>query len=91
VELVVNFDLPETKDDYVHRIGRTGRAGAEGIALSFVANDEHGQWAEINGAARKPGQPKSPHRSRPANGPQKKRHFAPWGKRPNKEVARARS
>jgi ATP-dependent RNA helicase RhlE len=89
VELVVNFDLPETKDDYVHRIGRTGRAGAEGIALSFVANDEHGQWAEINGAQRKPGQPKAAHR-RP-NGPQKKRHFAPWGKRPNREVARARA
>ncbi|MGZ3710852.1 MAG: DEAD/DEAH box helicase [Bdellovibrionota bacterium] len=91
VELVVNFDLPETKDDYVHRIGRTGRAGADGIALSFVANDEHGQWAEINGAVRKPGQPKAAHRTRPANGPQKKRHFAPWGKRPNKEVASTRA
>jgi ATP-dependent RNA helicase RhlE len=89
VELVVNFDLPETKDDYVHRIGRTGRAGAEGIALSFVANDEHGQWAEINGAQRKPGQPKAAHR-RP-NGPQKKRHFAPWGKRPNRDLAKARA
>ncbi len=33
---VINFDLPETYDDYVHRIGRTGRAGKKGIALSLV-------------------------------------------------------
>jgi len=34
---VVNFDLPRSTDDYVHRIGRTGRAGASGIAVSFVS------------------------------------------------------
>ena len=34
---VINFDLPNTVEDYVHRIGRTGRAGAKGIALSFAA------------------------------------------------------
>lgn len=34
---VINFDLPMSVEDYVHRIGRTGRAGAKGIALSFVA------------------------------------------------------
>ncbi len=34
---IVNFDLPQTAEDYVHRIGRTGRAGANGIALSFVS------------------------------------------------------
>lgn len=34
---VVNFDLPRSAEDYVHRIGRTGRAGANGIALSFAA------------------------------------------------------
>jgi superfamily II DNA/RNA helicase len=34
---VVNFDLPRNTEDYVHRIGRTGRAGASGIALSFAA------------------------------------------------------
>jgi superfamily II DNA/RNA helicase len=34
---VINFDLPSTAEDYVHRIGRTGRAGATGIALSFVS------------------------------------------------------
>ena len=49
VELVINYDLPEAKEDYVHRIGRTGRAGATGEALSFVAPDELRQWAEISG------------------------------------------
>ena len=37
---VINFDLPRTAEDYVHRIGRTGRAGASGIAISFGAYKE---------------------------------------------------
>lgn len=37
---VINFDLPHSSEDYVHRIGRTGRAGAKGIALSFVSGHE---------------------------------------------------
>lgn len=37
---VVNFDLPKVAEDYVHRIGRTGRAGASGEAISLVANDD---------------------------------------------------
>jgi ATP-dependent RNA helicase RhlE len=37
---VVNFDLPDVAEDYVHRIGRTGRAGATGQAISLVAADE---------------------------------------------------
>ena len=38
---VVNFDLPNVSEDYVHRIGRTGRAGASGEAISLVCVDEH--------------------------------------------------
>jgi len=38
--IVVNFDLPMVAEDYVHRIGRTGRAGAEGLAVSLVAHEE---------------------------------------------------
>jgi superfamily II DNA/RNA helicase len=39
---VINFDLPQSPEDYVHRIGRTGRAGAKGVALSFAAHrDQH--------------------------------------------------
>ena len=37
---VVNFELPNISEDYVHRIGRTGRAGAKGEAISLVCNDE---------------------------------------------------
>lgn len=37
---VVNYDLPNVPEDYVHRIGRTGRAGANGVALSLVSADE---------------------------------------------------
>lgn len=40
VSLVVNFDLPHEPESYVHRIGRTGRAGAEGVAVSFCLQDE---------------------------------------------------
>ena len=38
---VINFDLPRQAEDYVHRIGRTGRAGREGTAISFAAHQEH--------------------------------------------------
>ncbi|XP_069172397.1 probable ATP-dependent RNA helicase vasa-like isoform X2 [Procambarus clarkii] len=40
VEMVVNFDLPKTIDEYVHRIGRTGRVGNRGYAISFFNEDE---------------------------------------------------
>jgi ATP-dependent RNA helicase RhlE len=40
VSHVINFELPNVAEQYVHRIGRTARAGAEGKAISFVANDE---------------------------------------------------
>jgi ATP-dependent RNA helicase RhlE len=45
--LVINFELPHTPEDYVHRIGRTGRAGASGEAISFVAPDEEKYLVEI--------------------------------------------
>jgi len=45
---VVNYDLPNVAEDYVHRIGRTGRAGSEGAALSLVCADERGLLADIN-------------------------------------------
>lgn len=44
---VVNFDLPQVAEDYVHRIGRTGRAGASGEAISLVAHDEGKMLQEI--------------------------------------------
>ncbi len=44
---VVNYELPNVAEDYVHRIGRTGRAGAEGEAISLVCIDEEGFLADI--------------------------------------------
>jgi ATP-dependent RNA helicase RhlE len=44
---VVNFDLPNVPEDYVHRIGRTGRAGATGQAISLVCADEFKQLSDI--------------------------------------------
>jgi len=37
---VINYDLPKDIDSYTHRIGRTGRAGASGLATSFVSNED---------------------------------------------------
>jgi superfamily II DNA/RNA helicase len=48
VEHVINFDLPMQAEDYVHRIGRTGRAGAQGNALSFVSPDDIRKWKMIS-------------------------------------------
>ena len=45
---VVNFDLPHVKEDYLHRMGRTGRAGATGEAISLVCADEFQQLADID-------------------------------------------
>ena len=45
--LVVNYELPHVPEDYIHRIGRTGRAGATGEAISFVAPEEEKYLAEI--------------------------------------------
>ena len=44
---VVNFDLPNVPEDYVHRIGRTGRAGSTGQAISLVTQDEFKQLVDI--------------------------------------------
>jgi ATP-dependent RNA helicase RhlE len=44
---VFNFELPNVPEQYVHRIGRTARAGREGIAMSFVAGDERGYMKDI--------------------------------------------
>jgi superfamily II DNA/RNA helicase len=44
---VINFDAPEDRDVYVHRTGRTGRAGASGIAASFVLPDQHREMRKI--------------------------------------------
>ena len=45
--MVINYDLPMVAEDYVHRIGRTGRAGSEGMAVSLVSHEEAGLLRDI--------------------------------------------
>lgn len=45
--MVINYEIPSAPEDYVHRIGRTGRAGASGVAISLVCEDEEKYLAEI--------------------------------------------
>lgn len=80
---VINFDVPKNLDDYIHRIGRTGRAGNKGVALSFFSSKDWEIRREIekfsgvtipggSGGSRAGGEPRSNQRSR---SPQRK---APW-------------
>jgi len=52
--MVINFDLPHVPEDYVHRIGRTGRAGTTGNAISLVCADESKQLRDIERVIKKP-------------------------------------
>ncbi|HYU96239.1 MAG TPA: DEAD/DEAH box helicase [Sphingomicrobium sp.] len=52
VSHVVNFDLPDVPEQYVHRIGRTARAGADGIAVAFCSPDERGNLRDIERTTR---------------------------------------
>lgn len=70
---VINYDLPECPEDYVHRIGRTGRAGAEGFALSLVSSEDGYKWKAIY----KMLNPKAHHHESPSHDAKRKRSFAP--------------
>ena len=86
---VVNFDLPNVPETYVHRIGRTARAGAEGIAISLCDAEEAAYLRDIERLIRKqlPVSDRRSHRQRPdanaarpaSHGPQ--RHASPHGHR----------
>jgi ATP-dependent RNA helicase RhlE len=54
IQLVINYDLPATAEDYVHRIGRTGRAGMTGHAISFATPDQRREVKGIERLIRKP-------------------------------------
>jgi superfamily II DNA/RNA helicase len=80
IEHVINYDLPQCPEDYIHRIGRTARAGAEGAAVSFISPADSKKWHAIN-VMLNPGMAKSrppatpANSSRPAAG-KKKRSFS---------------
>jgi len=82
IQRVINYDLPQTVEDYVHRVGRTARAGARGHATSFAAPQERGQLHAIE---RHIGRslPRQPHAAAPA--------IRPAAPPPTKEVPYAKS
>jgi len=47
IKHVINYDLPQVPEDYIHRIGRTGRAGKDGSALTFLTNNDRSMWRSI--------------------------------------------
>ncbi len=47
IELVINYDMPQCPEDYIHRIGRTARAGASGKAVNLVTNADRQKWGDI--------------------------------------------
>ncbi|MCW5941739.1 MAG: DEAD/DEAH box helicase [Fimbriimonadaceae bacterium] len=67
ITVVINYDVPENPEDYVHRIGRTGRAGASGRAITLSTPEQHGDVRDIEKllASTLPLSPRSP-MSRPA-------------------------
>jgi superfamily II DNA/RNA helicase len=55
VSHVINYDLPQAPEDYIHRIGRTGRAGASGHAISMLTPEDHSKWRDILGLLKQSG------------------------------------
>ena len=55
--LVVNYDPPNHHEDYVHRVGRTGRAGKKGTAITFIGPDEERYAPDLVKALRESGAP----------------------------------
>ena len=48
IQHVINYDLPQVPEDYIHRIGRTGRAGKEGSSLTFLTPSDRSMWNSIS-------------------------------------------
>ncbi len=88
IHQVINFDLPRQTEDYIHRIGRTGRNGAQGIALNLATRDDMEKLNEIERLIN-PKAAKSAHK-RPAGKPARKKPQAK-GRWRNKKSNRARA
>ena len=88
IHQVINFDLPRQTEDYIHRIGRTGRNGAQGIALNLATRDDMEKLNDIERLIN-PNAAKSAH-NRPAGKPARKKPQAK-GRWRNKKSNRARA
>ncbi len=74
IEHVINYDLPQVAEDYIHRIGRTARAGAEGSAVCFVTPQDFEMWGEIDQLLN-PGAPREARPAGKASNPKAGRSF----------------
>lgn len=63
VRHVINYDLPQCAEDYIHRIGRTGRAGLEGHALSLISPEDRRKWRVIDAFINNKNRSSSPQKS----------------------------
>ncbi|MDE1153325.1 MAG: DEAD/DEAH box helicase [Micavibrio sp.] len=79
IEHVINYDLPQVAEDYIHRIGRTARAGAEGAAVCFVTPEDFEMWGEIDQLLN-PGAPREhrPQRGRTVNAQRSGKPATTW-------------
>ncbi len=88
IEHVINYDLPQCAEDYIHRIGRTARAGAEGAALNLVTPADKSKWDAIdrllNPDAQRFKSPKSNNKKRFKN---KRKDNTPFQKKNSKHTA----
>ncbi len=78
---VINYDLPQCPEDYIHRIGRTGRAGAEGNALCLVSPEDGHKWRAIARFMNPEEAKSAPHSKKPHFGPRKSFGFSNRGKK----------
>lgn len=99
IEHVINHDLPHAPEDYIHRIGRTARAGADGAALSFVTPEDEKRWDAIQRLLN-PNAPRQPHPrtgTRPdgakagEGAPKKRRRRTRAGRKPGASAAAAQA
>ncbi len=67
IKHVINYDLPQVAEDYIHRIGRTARAGAEGSSLCFITREDGEKWRAIQRMLN-PNAPREQAASHPRNG-----------------------
>ncbi len=78
IEHVINYDLPQVPEDYIHRMGRTARAGADGSALCFVSSEDGRKWKAIQDLINPGQKPDKQDREEKGN----KRKFRPGGNNP---------
>ena len=79
IEHVINYDLPQNPEDYIHRIGRTARAGAEGHALCMIGPRDRGKWNAIDRLLNP--DKVEPQKRRPGPGGKGKKRFGKGGPR----------